>query len=77
MGPGIPYVDLHSTATGKLLLPLHNDSALSERVGLLAMPSEITETFPLAGGYHARVRLFLPSHLDPEAGFQYPLVLQV
>ncbi|CAG0885148.1 unnamed protein product [Darwinula stevensoni] len=77
MGPGIPYVDLHSTATGELLLPLHNDSVLSERVELLAMPSEITETFPLAGGYEARVRLFLPNHLDPEAGFQYPLVLQV
>lgn len=83
LGPGVPSSAIYRVITSyqdsplEIVLHVQNNTALKERLAVVALPQ--IRTFPvlISGGYHAQVRLFLPPGLREDEITRYPLILFV
>lgn len=79
LGPGVPTASLYkiSLPEPRLLLHLENNTAVKERLSVIAIPTPRTFSVQLSSGHAARVRLLLPPGLREDEVTKYPLVLKV
>ncbi|XP_035703535.1 inactive dipeptidyl peptidase 10 isoform X2 [Folsomia candida] len=77
LGPGVPFVTLHTAPLGRLLYVLDNNTALKQEVADLGLPVIRTFSVEVSDGYKAPVKLYLPPGLREEEEFKFPLVLHV
>ncbi|CAL1284638.1 unnamed protein product [Larinioides sclopetarius] len=77
LGPGIPRVEIRSTANNKIVSLLDTNTELQELVDRKAMPVIKNLQVPIDGNYFANVRLYLPPVLKEYEITKYPVLVEV
>lgn len=80
LGPGVPTYSLYSSDHNKMIMKLEDNSALSERLKMKALPKKRYMKLNIEGNngnYETWAKLLLPPVLKDEEILTYPLLLEV
>ncbi|XP_039298256.1 inactive dipeptidyl peptidase 10-like isoform X2 [Nilaparvata lugens] len=77
LGPDVPSLILMNTVYNTKIATLDSNSLLSERYQAIARPQVKTFSVEVESGFHAQVRLLLPSGLREFEDMVFPLILHV
>ncbi|RZF33297.1 hypothetical protein LSTR_LSTR007642 [Laodelphax striatellus] len=77
LGPDVPSLLLMNTSSNTKIATLDSNSVLLERYHAMARPQVKTFSVEVESGFHAQVRLLLPSGLREFEDMVFPLILHV
>jgi len=76
-GPHVPRSVIKETRTNAEVYLISDNTDLSNRLALKAVPSRVDLAVPLGGNYNARVQLMLPPSLNTSESTKYPMLVYV